>query len=174
MSAYVGETERNIAKAFQQARQQKSVLQLDEVDSFLQDRSKADRNWAVTQVNEMLTQMESFDGVFIASTNLFANLDEASLRRFDLAIKLDFMKPDAAWAMFSRTCEILGLGEPDAYLRTKLWNLRSLTPGDFEQVIRRSKLMAPDSPQSVFSALESAVRLKKSVPGKSIGFLAAA
>ena len=53
---------------------------LDEVDSFLQDRSGAYRSWEVTQVNEMLTQMESFSGIFITTTNFMTNLDKASIR----------------------------------------------------------------------------------------------
>ena len=45
------------------------MLLLDEVDSFLQDRRQARQSWEVTLVNEMLTQMETFHGIFIASTN---------------------------------------------------------------------------------------------------------
>lgn len=174
VSAYVGETEQKIAQAFQRAHQQKAVLQLDEVDSFLQDRSKAERTWAVTQVNEMLTQMEGFEGVFIASTNLFDNLDEASLRRFDMVIKMDFMKPEAAWRMFQRACQVLGLELPEAHLQSKIATLHALTPGDFEQVIRRSRLLPPASAVAVFEAMESAVRLKKRGTTQPMGFLAAA
>ena len=47
------------------------------VDSFLQDRRKARHSWEVSAVNEMLTQMESYRGLFIASTNLIADLDQA-------------------------------------------------------------------------------------------------
>lgn len=174
MSAYVGETEQKIAQAFQRAHQQKAVLQLDEVDSFLQDRSKAERNWAVTQVNEMLTQMETFNGVFIASTNLFDNLDPASLRRFDMAIRMDFMKPEAAWRMFERTCKALGLGTPEVHFQARVWTLRSLTAGDFEQITRRSRLLPPVDAQAVFNALDAAVRLKKNATSQPMGFLAAA
>ncbi|WP_306456501.1 ATP-binding protein [Pseudomonas sp. LJDD11] len=84
VSPYVGMTEQNLAGAFEQAQQQDAVLLLDEVDSFLQDRRKARQSWEITAVNEMLTQMESYRGLFIASTNLIADLDQASLRRFDL------------------------------------------------------------------------------------------
>ncbi len=57
---YVGMTERRIARAFQDAASDGAVLLLDEVDSFLQDRSRATHSWEVTQINEMLTQMEAF------------------------------------------------------------------------------------------------------------------
>ena len=57
----------------------KTLLLIDEVDSFLQDRRGAQRIWEVTRVNEMLTQMEGFAGVFMASTNLMGGLDPAAL-----------------------------------------------------------------------------------------------
>lgn len=66
VSPYVGTTEQNLAQAFDRAQQEDAVLLLDEVDSFLQDRRKARQSWEVTAVNEMLTQMESYRGLFIA------------------------------------------------------------------------------------------------------------
>ena len=59
MSKYVGETEQNIAEAFAEAKSKKAMLIFDEADSFLQNRNNAVRNWEVSQVNEMLTWMES-------------------------------------------------------------------------------------------------------------------
>lgn len=173
-SAYVGETEKNIAHAFARAKQEKALLQLDEVDSFLQDRSKAERTYEVVQVNEMLTQMESFQGIFIASTNLFENLDEASLRRFDLAVKFDFMKPHAAVKMFEKACAKLGLDLPNALLLQRISALGNLTPGDFQQVLRRTSLVRPGSAQELCVALEAALKLKKNAQSKPIGFLRAA
>lgn len=174
LSAFHGETEQNMARAFAEARQQKAVLQFDEVDSFLQDRSKASRQWEVTQVNEMLTQMENFDGIFIASTNLFDNLDEASLRRFDMAIKFDFVKPDVAWAMFVKACSIMGAANTQDVQPQSLAMLRNLTPGDFEQLVRRARLLKPSNAQQVLRHLQSAVALKKSGSSRPIGFLMAA
>ncbi|MCE2862665.1 MAG: AAA family ATPase [Opitutaceae bacterium] len=51
---YVGETEKRIAAAFREAEESGAALLIDEVDSFLQDRSRAQRSWEVTQVNEFL------------------------------------------------------------------------------------------------------------------------
>ena len=88
---YVGETEQNIAEAFNEARKNKSVLIFDEGDSFLKDRTQAVRSWEITQVNEMLTQMETHPYPFICTTNLMTNIDKASLRRFTFKIKYDYM-----------------------------------------------------------------------------------
>lgn len=171
LSPYLGETEQNMARAFENARQQKALLQFDEVDSFLQERQKATKQWEITQVNEMLTQMENFQGVFVASTNLFENMDEASLRRFDMAIKFDFLKPESAWQMFAKTCEMLGVPTNDHTLESRIKALHQLTPGDFEQVLRRSRLLRPQEATQVLRALESAVALKKSSGSRHIGFL---
>ena len=70
IDCYVGNTEKNIANAFKEVKDQNAVLVFDEIDSFLQDRGDAVRKWEITQVNEMLVQMESFEGIFIATTNL--------------------------------------------------------------------------------------------------------
>ena len=63
-------------------------------------------------VNEMLTQMESFFGVFIASTNLVDDLDQAALRRFDLKVRFDFMDADQSRALLIRYCKSLALSGP--------------------------------------------------------------
>ncbi|MBK8740504.1 MAG: AAA family ATPase [Betaproteobacteria bacterium] len=80
VSMWLGETEKNIARAFRDAEQDGALLLIDEVESFLQDRRGAQRSWDVAEVNEMLTQMESFGGVFIASTNLMGSTDRFHLR----------------------------------------------------------------------------------------------
>lgn len=174
LGPYVGETEQNITRAFQSAKLHGAVLQLDEVDSFLQDRSKASRQWELTLVNQMLLEIENFDGVLIASTNLLDSLDEASLRRFDLAIKLDFLKPDIALEMFEKVCVKLGFKGEDERMYARLRALTQLTPGDFEQVMRRAKLLPPESVEVLIESLEGACRLKKSGSSKAIGFLAKA
>ena len=59
LSMWVGGTEKRIADAFAEARDDQAFLVFDEADSLLADRRGAQRNWEVTQVNEMLTWMES-------------------------------------------------------------------------------------------------------------------
>ena len=69
MNCYLGETEKIIAQAFEDAQRDDAVLLLDEIDSFLRDRTLSSHSWEVTQVNEQLTQIENYEGVFIATTN---------------------------------------------------------------------------------------------------------
>jgi len=172
---YVGDTEKNIAQAFAAAKAERAVLQLDEVDTFLADRSKEMQVHEVAHINEMLVQMENYEGVFIASTNLMGNLDDAALRRFDLALKFDYLKPEAVLALFDRCAALLGFDATDASLMGRLQQLRGLTPGDFEQALRRGRLTNIKGPTQLVEALEQANRLKKGVDqSKPIGFLKAA
>lgn len=136
ISCYLGETEQNLARLFEQAEADLAVLLLDEVDSFLQRREGAQRSWEVTQVNEMLTQMEAFGGVFVASTNLMHSLDEAALRRFDIAVQFDYLKPSQAAELFQDLCEDLRLESGLSRDVAALSRLAVLTPGDFAQAAR--------------------------------------
>jgi SpoVK/Ycf46/Vps4 family AAA+-type ATPase len=109
---------------FKDAEEKKAILFLDEADSLIRDRSGASRSWEVTQVNEMLTQMENFKGIFIAATNFEGELDMASRRRFALKVKFGYLKPEGVekmWQAFFPQVEM-----PEA-----VRNLRMLAPGDF-------------------------------------------
>lgn len=169
ISKWLGESEQNIARAFRQADQDGALLMIDEVDSFLQDRRGAQRSWEVTTVNEMLTQIESFAGVFIASTNLMDGLDQAALRRFDLKVKFDFIKPEQAWELLRRYCKSLALSPPQPKHLTRLMQLHTLTPGDFATVIRQSRFRPITTPTDLLTALEAECAVKEG--GKAaIGF----
>lgn len=170
MSPYIGENEQNIARAFRQAAQDGALLLIDEVDSFLQDRRGAQRGWEVSLVNEMLTQMESFPGVFIASTNLMTGLDQAALRRFDLKVKFDFMRPEQVWELLRRHCIALKFTAPQPDLLPRVMRLQQLTPGDFAAVLRQHRFRPIESPAALVSSLEAECAVKEG--GKaSIGFL---
>jgi len=168
---YVGETERNLAQAFQQAREEDAVLMLDEVDSFLRDRRKAQHSWEITAVNEMLTQMESFQGLFIASTNLMDDLDDASLRRFDLKICFDFLRPEQTIELFRHHLQQLKLTPTSAELMPSLGHLSRLTPGDFAMISRRAQFKPFKDANEVLEALHAECRLKERGHSRPIGFI---
>jgi len=142
LSPYVGETEQNIARAFHEAIRDEALLIIDEVDSFLQNRQHTQRTWKVSQINEMLTQMESFPGLFIASTNLMDDLDPAAMRRFDLKIRFDYLTPPQLESLLRRSCEELRLSPPNPTELASLQKLTTLTPGDF-LVIRQQHRFQP-------------------------------
>ncbi len=133
MSMWVGETERKIAEAFAEARDAEAFLVFDEADSLLADRRLAQRNWEVSQVNEMLTWMESHPFPIAFTTNFRERLDPATLRRFTFKIALDYLSPEQARIAF-RT--YFGQ-EPPA----EVAGLACLTPGDFTVVRRRAEIL---------------------------------
>ncbi len=105
----------------------------------------------MTQVNELLTQMEAFEGIFIATTNLMESLDAASLRRFPWKIRFDWLKPAQRWALFAQELVRLGgdLAEA-ADWKADLWELEQLTPGDFAAVVRQYELWDETPSASAF------------------------
>ena len=169
LSKYVGDAEKNMARMFEEAQESRSVLLLDEADSFLRDRAGASRSWEVSHVNEMLTQMESFQGVFMASTNLMGELDPASLRRFDLKIKFDYLNSDQAWQLFLDTAESLGLLLIPG-LRSDLERISRLTPGDFATVRGRARIIPPATAKALLRDLEAECAMKPHGQRRCIGF----
>jgi SpoVK/Ycf46/Vps4 family AAA+-type ATPase len=172
LSKWVGGSEKNIAQMFADARQQEAVLVLDEADSFLADRRDAQRSWEVTQVNELLTQMEAFNGIFVCTTNLMDKLDQASLRRFAFKVKFDYLNPDQRWAMFLREYHRLGGNEPDvADWEPRVRDLNKLTPGDFSVAARQFAILnVPVTAAELHRQLQEECRVKGGAVGK-IGFV---
>lgn len=170
MAKWVGENEQNIARAFRQAEQEGALLMIDEIDSFLQDRRGLQRTWEVSMVNEMLTQMEAFSGVFIASTNLMTGLDQAAMRRFDLKVKFDFLRPGQTRELLCRYCEQLQFPAPQPDLLHRVTRLPCLTPGDFATVQRRSRFHPIESAAALVAALEAECAIKEGAKAR-LGFL---
>ncbi len=174
LAPYVGQTEMNIAEMYQQATSEGAVLLLDEADSFLRDRKNAQQSWEVTQVNEMLVQMENFDGIFICSTNLVDGLDDASIRRFDFKIFLNYLTLDKSWNLFKQTLKDCGTAKTATQLwRRKLEMFNNLTPGDFATVVRQSRLSTtPLDAKNLFTGLQKESNFKLSNVSTGIGFTA--
>ena len=171
-SKYVGETEQNLAKMFEEATSEDAVLLLDEADSFLRSRRLAERNYEITEVNEMLQGMERFAGVFICTTNLFEELDEAALRRFTFKIRFHPLTAEQRVRMF--VAEALGGqdGLLTAEQRARLLALDELAPGDFAAVQRQVDVLgAGFEPDEFLSQLEGEHRVKPGVrQRRGIGF----
>ena len=122
LSMYVGESEKNVRKIFDEyydiaeKLKIKPVLLLNEADQFLSTRTTASFSSADKMHNQMqnifLEQFEKFDGILIATTNLLETLDTAFSRRFDRKIK--FEKP-----LFDE--------------RLKLWELKLPKKAEYEE-----------------------------------------
>lgn len=165
---YTGQTEKAIAKAFEEAKDEGAILFLDEIDSFLQDRAGATHSWEVTQVNELLQQMEDFEGVMVGATNFADNLDKAVLRRFTYKLKLDYLTDEGKRIFFERYFKT-PLTEEEG---SRLDAISNLTPGDFRTV--REELFYLEDKQSNSARLE-ALEAESAAKGRArakIGFAA--
>jgi AAA+ superfamily predicted ATPase len=96
MSKWVGETEKNLGLAFDEAERGQLVLLFDEADSLFAKRTKGNSSqdrFANLEINYLLQRMEAFDGMSILTTNNEKAIDEAFKRR--LKFKLTFPLPEA-------------------------------------------------------------------------------
>ena len=162
LSMWVGETERHIAEAFAEARDTGSFLVFDEADSLLADRRLAERSWEVSQVNEMLTWMESHPLPFACTTNFGRHLDPATLRRFVFKLTLDYLAPSQVAAAFRG---YFGLTPPEG-----ISDLGALTPGDFAVVHRQAEILGRlREPEALAAMLRAECDAKPDRP-RAIGF----
>ena len=101
LSMYIGESEKNVRAIFDNykeiCKQTKSepILLLNEADQFLSNRVEGNTSSSDKMHNQMqnifLEQIERFDGILIATTNLLDSIDKAFSRRFNY--KIEFIKP---------------------------------------------------------------------------------
>ena len=165
LGMYVGQTEAQIAQVFEEAERTKSILFFDEADSFLQDRTGAHQNHEVSKVNEILTRMENFKGIFIAATNFEQTLDSACRRRFAMKLGFGYLKPEGVhelWNAFFPSEEC-----PESVTR-----LPMLTPGDFNAVNGRLCYL-PESARTserIETELRKELSAKDSRAGRTMGF----
>lgn len=170
MSKWVGGNEKNIASAFTHASLDGAVLLIDEVDTFLQPRQNAVRGWESSMVNEMLTQMETFNGVFFATTNLMQRMDTAAMRRFD--VKVHFRAPTAVQlqALLAHVTQSMQLEPPSLAACQRLAKL-GITPGDLVTVVRRARYVQPGTTAELLAAVEAEGQFKPESGNNAIGFL---
>ncbi len=134
-SMWVGQAEKNIAAAFDEAEETRAILFIDEADSFFTRRDGARHSWEVSRTNEFLTRMENHRGIFICCTNLLPSMDEAALRRFHVKVHFDTLSEDGKERLYR--AYFLRKGERLAgAMRRRIISIEGLTPGDFAAVSR--------------------------------------
>ena len=169
LSKWVGGSERNIDAAFRAAESEQAVLFFDEIDGLVQSRESATASWQVSQVNELLQQMENFDGVMIAATNFCKNLDPAIMRRFTFKLEFDYLDDEGKRTFFERMFKTKLTGEEYNALKA----LRNLAPGDFRTVRQeRFYLAGKNTNMDCIEALGEECALKKDGGRAPIGFAA--
>jgi hypothetical protein len=90
VSKYIGETEKNLARVFDQAEDRGWILFFDEADALFGKRTRVEDShdrYANQEVSYLLQRIEDFRGVVILASNLRSNIDDAFLRRFQSIVQ---------------------------------------------------------------------------------------
>lgn len=97
VSKYIGETEKNLSKVFEEAEASNAILFFDEADALFGKRSEvkdAHDRYANIEINYLLQRVEEFEGLVILASNMRKNIDDAFFRRMQFVV--DFPFPDVA------------------------------------------------------------------------------
>jgi transitional endoplasmic reticulum ATPase len=170
LNPYVGMTEQYIAEAFDEAQRQKAILFIDEADSFFTARESANRSWEVTQTNELLTQMENFNGILICCTNFLNNLDKAAMRRFNWKVEFKSLTKDAKLTLYNKYFNIQD--HLTKAQQQKIMRIPDLTPGDYKSVWQKYRFADKISlsHDEIISVVEKEVQYKHPEKAVNIGF----
>jgi SpoVK/Ycf46/Vps4 family AAA+-type ATPase len=171
LSMYVGESEKNVRAIFDKYYELKEksktepILLLNEADQFLSSRTTSSTSGSEKMHNQMqnifLEQIERFDGILIATTNLLESLDKAFSRRFNY--KIEFKKPNLEqrvdlWEKLLP--EKLPL---DSEFDINVLAKHELTGGQIEMVIKNTafKIAVNDEPIFTVKAFEEQIEKEK-------------
>ncbi len=93
VNKYIGETEKNLSKLFDEAEVSGAALFFDEADSLFGKRTEirdSHDRYANTEINFLLQKMEEYCGLTILATNLRQNIEHAFLRRIHYLVDFPF------------------------------------------------------------------------------------
>lgn len=169
LGSYVGQTERQIRAAFEEAENTNSILLFDEADSFFADRTTANQSWERTQVNEFLTQMEEFSGICICTTNLRQIMDPAMQRRFHIISEFKALEKSGIQVLLEKYFSNYEFS--DSQIRY-LASYDSVTPGDFGSLSGKIRFIPKEKISSEY-IINELVRIQEEKSGKlsrKIGF----
>ena len=95
VSKYIGETEKNLKRIFDEGEGSNAILLFDEADSMFGKRTEVNDShdrYANMETSYLLQRMEQYRGIIILTTNLENNIDDAFNRR--IHHKLIFKMPE--------------------------------------------------------------------------------
>ena len=165
VNKYIGETEKNLARIFDEARGGNCVLLFDEADAMFarrtEVRTSVDR-YANLEVNYLLQRMEQHDGVTVLTTNFEGSIDKAFRRR--LKFHIQFPTPKAKERTLLWKAMIPAEADVEAGIRfDQLGKEFEFTGGYIKNAIVRAAVMAreleePISEELLFEAADREAR----------------
>jgi len=153
-SKYVGEGEKNLHKAFEEAKEERAILLIDEIDSMAGSRHSADRQHQKTFTNQLLTELDDFNGIFFCTSNFMEGLDPAILRRLFLKTEFKFMNEEQTEKCFQMYFP--------QFKKSKLGLYDFMTPGDLK-VVQQAALFEPKKPtiKRIREMVQAEIELKR-------------
>ena len=109
VSKYIGETEKNLNKLFDEAEQSSAVLLFDEADALFGKRTgvkDAHDRYANVESNSLLQRLEKYQGVVILATNRKRNIDESFARRLDVVVEFPLPADDEQLRIWASRLEL--------------------------------------------------------------------
>jgi len=162
----VGMSEQRVASLFKEAAERKELLIIDEVEAFLYNRSRAVRSWELSLVDEFLTQIDSYAGFLVCTTNHPGMLDNAVLRRFHLQVEFKALEDSGVKLLLERYFPGLEFGP---FHLERLAGTGPLVPADFARA--RDSFDLFDEQPDVSRIVESLVEATKDRrPARTLGF----
>ncbi len=155
VSKWVGETEKNLGRVFDEAEKAQVILLFDEADSLFSSRTEvkgSNDRFANMEVNYLLQRMESYDGMSLLTTNFEKSIDEAFKRR--LKFRVHFPLPDAderaeLWRRMLPTADVLG----DDIDFPKIGRRFQMSGGNIKNAVLRAAFFAADEDVRIDHAL---------------------
>jgi ATP-dependent 26S proteasome regulatory subunit len=149
ISKYIGETEKNLGKIFDEAAHSNAILLFDEADALFGQRSEvsdAQDRYANVEVNYLLQRVEEHDGTVILTTNFEQNIDDAFQRRLNVSI--DFPRPseDSRRAIWD---QIFPADTPVGDLDYEFLSTFEVTGGNIKNIAQTAAFLAADDTGTV-------------------------
>jgi SpoVK/Ycf46/Vps4 family AAA+-type ATPase len=166
LSMYVGGTEKNIKRIFEECERKKEILFIDEIEGLLHSREGASRSWEVTQVNEFLKALESFKGTMIGATNQMEMMDHAFGRRFLFHIM--FTVPNPAERVLLWKQYLSGV-EVDETVISRIAERYSISGGEIRNVAVKAHIREERDFAGLAKLCEEIERSRTGLTKKKIG-----
>jgi AAA+ superfamily predicted ATPase len=172
VSKYIGETEKNLAKVFDQAQQKGWILFFDEADALFGKRSEikdSHDRYANQEVSFLLQRIEWFDSIAILASNRRENLDQAFARRFESMVYFPMPGPEERLRLWRQGFSPKATLAPTLDL-ARIAQEHTLSGGSIMNVIRYASLqtLQNSSTQIEPEAVIQGIRREYAKEGKNV------
>lgn len=144
VSKYIGETEKNLAKVFDQAEKHDWILFFDEADSLFGKRTEvnsANDRYGNQEIGYLLQRIEDFPGVIILASNLKDNIDDAFTRRFQSMVEFRMPGIEERAKLWNQSFSDKLPLDPDVNIK-RIAGKYTLSGGLIMNVVRKATLRA--------------------------------